>query len=88
MQEEEGSQKDVLVDTEVRTDFPRWTCLLQGSREKAQPELAPRSDPTKGCHLVYQRHRDSLDSSLGANLTSHGHMFISIVIDAYHPLCL
>lgn len=35
------SQKDVLVDTEVRTDFPRWLYLLQWSWEEAYDRHLP-----------------------------------------------
>lgn len=83
-EEEEEEEKDVLVDTEVRADFPRWsapfTVELRGG---IQPSLAPRPDSTKGSHLGYQRNQDSLEASPGAKL----HEPWSYVYQ-YHDRCL
>ena len=48
----------------------------------------PRPDPTKDGHLESQRNWGSLELPWGANLMSHGHMFISVMIDVYHSHCL
>ena len=59
-------QKDVLFDTEVRADFPRWLHLFSVElRGGIEPSLAPGPDLKKDSHLGYQRNWGSLEAFPG-----------------------